>query len=244
MRHPLIFLAVVGLFAAAAPASSVKISIGVRESGTLAPTGQDGGTTGGIEWVDRDAQTLTLDGTFQLFTFTFDTATLTPFAGATANGVWDTTRGALEHLRILNNEGITGPIILYIDDIVNTGPTGAPVVIANFDGFPTGVEAVFQEPSFSGSTSSNLATGSTSLVSDVLAFSAPNANRIEFQFVDDDPTRWIRLTTFNTPNIPNPAIDLAGSTLTLRIAGVIPEPGTVLLLGLGTLGLLVRRRKD
>ena len=53
--------------AAAAGAQSVQISIAVREtgfaSGPFTNIGDNGGATGGIEWVNRDGQTLNLDGT-------------------------------------------------------------------------------------------------------------------------------------------------------------------------------------
>jgi hypothetical protein len=219
-------------------ALELQISIGIRETGTTEPVGGNGGSANGIEWVNLDGQTLVLDGTFQTFSFDIANDALTAFAGGTANGVLDGTRGTLEHIRIRNSGGVTGPITLYIDDIVN-GQT----VVTNFEEFATDSEAVFQEPRFSGSTTGNLMDlPNASLVSDELAFSAPNANRVAFEFIDDSTTRWLRLTTFNTPQMPNPAIDF--TTLTFQMAGVpIPEPGTACVLGLGAIGLLLRRSR-
>jgi len=197
------------LSAAVHAQSTVQISIGIRETnaggGTFSNIGGNGGSLGGIEWVNRDAQTLTLDGTWQQFTFTIATDPLTGFAGTTANGILDGTFGVFEHVRVLNAAGITEPIHLWIDDVVDTTMTGGPVNFADFQGFATGTEVMFQEPSFSGSTSANLLTGSVSGVDNRVA-SRTSACRFDFQFIDNSPTRWVRLTTFNTPNLPNPLI--------------------------------------
>jgi hypothetical protein len=239
MSHRFALILAFGLlaFPLAAVAQELQISIGIRESGTTEPIGGNGGSSGGIEWVNLDGQTLTLDGTWQTFTFDFASDTLTGFAGTNANGTLDTTRGTLENIRIRNSGGVTGPITLYIDDIVNGSTT-----VTDFESFTVGTEAVFQEPRFSGSTGANLALlPNASLVSADMAFSGTQSDRIDFAFVDDDPAKWLRLTTFNTPNMPNPAIDF--TTLTIRIAGVVPEPGTLGVLALGAVGLLARRRK-
>ena len=236
MSHRFALILAVGLLAF--PLSAVAqlgISIGIRETGTTAPVGGNGGGTGGIEWVNRDGQTLNLDGTWQTFTWDIPNSTLTAFTG---NATLDGTRGVLEHIRILNSGGITAPIRLYIDDIVNGTTT-----ITDFDSFATGIEAVFQEPRFSGSTSANLTTTpNASLVSSDLAFSGANSDRIDFAFVDATTTRYLRLTTSGTGQIPNPAIDF--TTVSIRMAGVVvPEPASIGLLALGGLTLLARRRR-
>ena len=102
----------------------MKISLGIRETNNVPPPAifSNAGTVNGIEWVNLDGQTLVADGTWQLFTFTPATDALTAFAGATANGVL--TPGievaTLEHIRILNSDGITAPIRLWVDDVTNT----------------------------------------------------------------------------------------------------------------------------
>ena len=102
-----------------AQAPTVKISIGVRETGAngaiFTNIGDNGTAGGGIEWVNKDAQTLTLDGTWQQFTFDFATDPITAFAGSTANGVIDGLFGTLEHIRVLNDTGYTGPVTIWID---------------------------------------------------------------------------------------------------------------------------------
>src|SRR5687767_844075 len=109
------------LFAlASAEAQTFAVSIGVRETGTSAAIGANGGTAGGIEWINLDGLTLTANNTWQQFTFNFGTDTVTAFAGATANGVLDGTRGTLEHIRIRNTSSTLNPITMFIDDMVNT----------------------------------------------------------------------------------------------------------------------------
>ena len=242
--------ATLGLAALEASAQ-LAISIGIRETEagggpTGVPIGGNGGSAGGIEFVNLDGQTLNLDGTFQTFTFNFQNDALTAFAGATANGAYDGTRGVLEMIRIRNTGGITQPIQLFIDNIVNNTAAG-PQTVSNFEGFADGTEVTFQEPRFSGSTSANLmTTPNTSLTSSAMASQGTVSDEINFQFLDATNTRWIRLTTFNTPNLPNPVIDFANnSSLTFQIRGVIvPEPASAAVFGLGaSVLMLVRRRK-
>lgn len=236
--------AMVGL-AGTVAAATLAISIGIRETGTLVPIGGNGGTTGGIEWVNLDGQSLTLDGTFQTFTFNFQTDPLTAFAGATANGVYDGTRGVLEHIRIRNSDGITDPIELYIDNIRNLDPTGAPNTVSDFEGFADGLEVTFQEPRFSGSTVGFLqATPNIALTSSAFASQGTVSDNVQFQFINAVNTNWVRLTTFNTPNLPNPAIDFGqGWKLTFDVRGlVVPEPGSLAILALSAGSLMARRR--
>jgi hypothetical protein len=77
--------------AASAGDPTLNISIGVRETffngGPQGPIGSNGGTTGGIEWINLDGQTLVLDGTWQLFSFFFIFDPVTAFAGVSANSI-------------------------------------------------------------------------------------------------------------------------------------------------------------
>ncbi len=234
-------------------AATLTMSIGVRE--TEAGGGASGGpkfsnggaTLGGIEWIDKDNQTLTTDGTWQLFTFIPKVQSVTAFAGATANSVLDGEWGTLEHVRILNSDGITQPIRLWIDDISNTDSTGT--ASEGFEGYAAGDEVIFQEPSFSGSTASNLVAGSTAGVSSSMPLTGANSYEANFQFVDSDPTRWVRYTTFNTPNVPNPAIHFNETAFTPTIsfwakAVVIPEPSTLALVALGLFAFMATVRRN
>jgi hypothetical protein len=237
--------ATIACSALAARAQTFAISIGIRETGTTAPIGGNGGSANGIEWVNLDGQTLTLDGTFQTFTFNFQTDALTGFAGTTANGTYDGTRGVLEHIRIRNTGGVTAPVELFIDNIVNTTQAG-PNTVSNFEGFPDGTEVTFQEPRFSGSTTANLALlPNSALTTSTMASEGTSSDLVTFQFLDNLNTRWLRLSTFNTPNLPNPTIEFApGDRLSFQIKGVIvPEPASASLLAAGAGLLLARRRR-
>jgi hypothetical protein len=244
----LVCVAAATMFAASAMGATLSISIGVRETefsgGADNGIGGNGGATGGIEFINLDGLTLSLNNTWQQFSFDLANANLndqvTPFAGATANGVLDGLYGTLEHIRIKSN-GNSEPIPLWIDDVVNTfDPPGPPptqsVLIGNgFEGFADGSEVMFQEPSFSGSTLANLLAGSTAGVDSSVFLNGTASYGIEFQFVDNNPTRWLRLTSFNTVNVPNPIVRFdQNSVVSFWMRGV-PEPSTLVLLGLSGL---------
>jgi hypothetical protein len=222
-------------------ASELKISIGIRETGNAGglPIFGNGGATGGIEFVNRDGQTLQLNNTWQLFTFTPSTDTLLAFAGATANSILDTDWVVLEQIRILNSGGNTGPLRLWIDNISNTTTTFGTVT-EGFESATLDTEVIFQEPGFSGSTSANIAPGSSALISASDAFAGTQSDELNFSFVDADPTRWARLTTFNTLNLPNPLllareVGAPAPTISFYMKGIlVPEPSS---LTIGLLGL-------
>jgi hypothetical protein len=265
MRFPLSIaicaaLSAISSSAVPADAASLKVSIGIRETGNPnnQAIGTNGGSANGIEFVNRDGQTLTADGTWQQFTFTPLTDTLTAFAGTTANGMLDNDWGVLEMIRLGNDaDGIT-QYRIWIDDITNATSAGA-VNFGDFESATVGTEVIFQEPRFSGSTSANLQlTPNTSLVTSSMAHTGMQSNQVDFNFVDDSPvsgtpSRWVRLTTFNTPNLPNPLVRLRESvnggvptptTISFWAKAIaIPEPASLLLVvgGLLALGLTPRR---
>ena len=223
--------------AASAEAQTFAISIGVRETQSTANIGENGGTTGpggagaGIEWINLDGLTLTPNGTWQQFTFNFGTDAVTAFAGATANGVLDGTRGTLEHIRVRNSSGVTDLLSLQVDDIVNT-VSGTPTVVSGFettDPIPAtvGTEHVFQEPRFSGSSQPFLANlPNATLVTDQQFHTGAQSTQADLQFNSTNPAAWLRLVTFNTPNQPNPTIDWSpGNSLSfwLRMTVAAPE---------------------
>ncbi|MCS6950074.1 MAG: dockerin type I domain-containing protein [bacterium] len=90
--------------------------------------------------------------------------------------------------------------------------------ITNFEAFPapsSNGAVMFRQPSFSGSTSTFIATGlpapnnTTQVVAVGIAASGTKSLRVVWQFVANRPGAWLRLTTFNTANLPNPAISYA-----------------------------------
>jgi hypothetical protein len=223
-------------------ASEVKISIGIRETGNAnnLPIFGNGGSTGGIEFVNRDGQTLFLNNTWQLFTFTPTTDPLLAFAGASANSVLDTDWVVLEMIRILNSGGNTAPLRLWIDNISNM--TSAGTVTEGFESFALNSEVIFQEPRFSGSTASQLdLLPNASLVSDSAAFAGTQSDEINLKYIDGNVNNWVRLTTFSTPNLPNPLlrareVGAPAPTISFYMKGIlVPEPSSVTigLLGLG-----------
>ncbi len=94
----------------------------------------------------------------------------------------------------------------------------SPCIIADFEGYPVGTNGavMFRQPSFSGSTSGfmaftgfcNLDAGiyNCSIISDEVAHTGTQSLKVAWQFTGA-PNAWLRLTTFNTPNIPNPNIN-------------------------------------
>jgi hypothetical protein len=116
--------------------------------------------------------------------------------------------------------------VLALTAIMGMSGAFAQCLITDFEGFPLGANGavLFRQPSFSGSTSSfvigdpcNFAGGvyNCSQISDEQAFSGTQSLRVAWQFRLNPntgqpyPNAWLRLTTFNTTSVPNPAITFA-----------------------------------
>ncbi len=216
------------------------ITLGIRETGDTGPLGSTGSATGPIEWIGAATQTggapqgksVPVIPGWQ--TVTFDPATdpvLNFFGG---NGVIDGTRGVLEHIAIAVDASSpnrsTGPYTIYIDNVVNVGagPGGTDFVIADFESFAPGVEALFQPPDFSGSTAGNLsAPPNSAVVSDVTG-NPGKSNEVQWFFKDTAASRWVRLTTSGADNLSRPIIDL---TRPIRLQVLLGSPGPALCAG-------------
>jgi hypothetical protein len=137
--------------------------------------------------------------------------------------------------------------VIYIDDVIQTW-SGGTTVIADFENYAVnGADVLFRYPGFSGSTSGNILAGSTAEVTDEMAQSGTQSYRTEFEFIDDAATRWLRLTTNNTANIPNPAVWFVedGFTPTISFSlKAVPEPSTFILFSLAIGGAFVLWRRQ
>jgi hypothetical protein len=85
--------------------------------------------------------------------------------------------------------------------------------ITDFETFPapsSNGSVMFRQPSFSGSTGSFVdGTVNTSQVVTDRAFSGTKSLRVNWKFLPGKPGAWLRLTTYQAPNLPNPALDFA-----------------------------------
>jgi hypothetical protein len=84
----------------------------------------------------------------------------------------------------------------------------SPFELMDFDSYVAGDNVLFRLPRYSGTTVNDLATSpNVAAVTDAVeAFSGDKCYRVEWQYVDTDPQRWMRLTTNNAPGRPNPTV--------------------------------------
>ena len=115
--------------------------------------------------------------------------------------------------------------VLALTALVGMSGVFAQCLITDFEGYTLGANGVvlFRQPSFSGSTNGfvvgapcDFAGGvyNCSEISNDYAFSGTQSLRVAWQFRTDAngnpfPNAWLRLTTFNTTSVPNPAITFA-----------------------------------
>jgi hypothetical protein len=108
--------------------------------------------------------------------------------------------------------------------------------ITDFEGFASGEEVLFRYPRYSGSTHDDLEeTPNVAEITDAVdAYSPTDCYLVQWQYVDTEPQRWMRLTTHQGPHIPNPTVELDRpirvrlrlDTGRLRLAVGIRETGT------------------
>jgi hypothetical protein len=116
---------------------SMKLALGVRETGTSAAIWANGGTTGTIEWVSNGGLTGTTPPggmTIAANQWTHITLNLAALSGAgnvqafTGNGVLDGSKGVLEHLAV-TSLGNAGPYTVYVDNF-QVAPVPEPASLA------------------------------------------------------------------------------------------------------------------
>jgi N-acetyl-anhydromuramyl-L-alanine amidase AmpD len=114
---------------------AIKLGVGVRESGTTAAIGADGGTTGSIEYVGCS----TKNGTTPVPTRTINASNWTtvtfnlpsePMQTLTGDAILAAAKGTLEHL-ILYGAGGSGAYTVYVDNfqVVYNYSLGSPITM-------------------------------------------------------------------------------------------------------------------
>lgn len=88
--------------------------------------------------------------------------------------------------------------------------------ISPFESYSSGAVVMFQSPSYSGSTSGflDLSSPAFGYVTNVFPAGGSNNARVfqaNWSFKADQVNPWVRLTTFNAVNLPNPIISLTGA---------------------------------
>lgn len=196
----------------------ILLSLGIRETGDTGALGTTGGTSGQIEFIgaatkiDGAPQGIPISPSYSWQTVIFDPAG--DIVGFTGDGILQQTRGVIEHLAVAVNstsaDRSTGAYRMFVDNVVNVGADtgGLDFVITDFDSFTPGVEALFQEPGYSGSTSANIVyPPDYSRVS--AAYGNPGqSEELGWFWVDTQAKRWLRITTSGTANVSRPIIDL------------------------------------
>ncbi|MGC8782793.1 MAG: PEP-CTERM sorting domain-containing protein [Armatimonadota bacterium] len=100
-------------------------------------------------------------------------------------------------------------------------PTFAQL-LTDFEGYAIGAngQVMFRTPTFSGSTGSFLETSpDRSEINNEQALSGTQSLKVSFQFKANQTNPWVRLTTFNAANLPNPIIS---ATLPLSLWVYVP----------------------
>ncbi len=102
--------------------------------------------------------------------------------------------------------------------------------VIDFDQEDDGALVGFRRPSFSPTTQANLKEDDIAEVnSDPGGFQSEKSYNFGLQFEDNQPTRWARITSYDTPIKPNPVIDL---TKRLRFRILSPDTSFYLTLGI------------
>jgi hypothetical protein len=135
--------------------------------------------------------------------------------------------GILESIALVSaDETDNGPFDIYIDNLAN----GTNGVFQDFEGFVAGTAAgvVFNQPSYSGTTSANLLTApNVAEISNLAADTGTKSIRVRWQFTSGATNLWMRFNTYNTSVMPNPLINLnepLSFRLLIQPVGASPVP--------------------
>ncbi len=93
---------------------------------------------------------------------------------------------------------------------VEEPPPCQEMILADFEGYANGTEVLFRSPRYSGSTKQYLETtpDEAEVTDEVSPFNGSACYKVNWQFLDSNPSNWLRLTTSNAPYIPNPTLEL------------------------------------
>ncbi len=148
--------------------------------------------------------------------------------------------GALLGFSARATNGMGSDDVAWTALVTPTAPC-ARFSITGFEDYAAGAAVLFRLPRFSGSTSQHLATTpNVSAVTDaVTPFAGANCHRLEWAFLDASPSRWVRITTNNAANVPNPTVELHRpirmrirlDSGRLRVCAGVRETGTTAELG-------------
>ncbi len=128
--------------------------------------------------------------------------------------------------------------------LVEAAPPCTDFELTGFEGYANGTEVVFNNPRYSGSTRDHLneTPDVNEVTSEVTPYSGTGCYKLQWEFVDPGDERWLRATSSNAGNIPNPTIWLhrpirvrlrleSPAATSLRVSLGIRETGTTAELG-------------
>lgn len=119
-----------------------------------------------------------------------------------------TTPGVGPVLAAISNRTVVEGTLLTFTNTATTADLETE--LTDFEGYGTGVEVLFQEPRFSGSTSALLSnTPNVTLTTAAFPSGQPGARvlNVNWAFTNSAANPWLRLTTSGTGTLPNPVID-------------------------------------
>lgn len=195
---------------------------------------RDSNGSGYIEYVDVPTATYDDDG----INGWASGNTVTPTAAqATPSIQWNPTVGntnniagawaILESIALVSDDETDGgPFDLYIDNLAN----GTNGIYQDFEGFVAGTPAgvVFNQPSYSGTTSGNLLTApNVATISSDAADTGTKSIRVRWQFTSGATNLWMRFNTFQTSVMPSPLVNLnqpISFRLLMQPVGSTPVP--------------------